>query len=486
MLVVATILAVAWGTFAFGAVYPWAYVPLAVACAIIGATGLAAGRRPMHARWLFVGLVAIFAIGLIQLIPLPPSLLATLSPGTDRFLRAYDLTYAAGARSGSGGETFVGAVRHGISLVPPATVRALGLLAALTLFLAGLLRMLSSAMALRIGKGLVWLGAILALVGIVQKALLGDQAFDGMKIYGFWAPRYVLTTPFGPYVNKNHFAGWMLMVIPVAFGLVMGALETNADALGRGFRNRLLWLSGPDGGRVLMLIFAALLMSLSLVMTQSRSGLGCFVVIALITGLFSGRRLGSRRSGILLAAGLVSFVVVVLAWAGSDTALARLATEPDSVQLRLRIWRVALAIARDFPVFGTGLDTFGTATILYQPAGESLHYQEAHNEYVQLLAEGGWLLFVVVMATLVALARSIVDGFRVQEERVDVYWLRVGATIGLIAIALQSLVEFSLQMPGNAALFTVLLALALRTPDPPRASEPASRSVVTDFSPRLG
>ncbi len=46
-----------------------------------------------------------------------------------------------------------------------------------------------------------------------------------MRIYGFWQPRNLLTTPFGPFVNKNHFAGWMLMAMPLAAGYVAGLAE---------------------------------------------------------------------------------------------------------------------------------------------------------------------------------------------------------------------------------------------------------------------
>ena len=129
---------------------------------------------------------------------------------------------------------------------------------------------------------------------------------------------------------------------------------------------------------------------------------------------------------------------------------------------RLAIWRDALTIFRDFPITGTGLNTFGAATLVYQTANRNMHFQEAHNEYLQLLAEGGLLLAIPIVMAIAALVRGIVRRFQSSDDP-EVYWLRVGAVGGLVAIALQSLVEFSLQMPGNAALFVVLLAIALHT-----------------------
>ncbi|MDO8677214.1 MAG: hypothetical protein Q7R30_01425 [Acidobacteriota bacterium] len=50
---------------------------------------------------------------------------------------------------------------------------------------------------------------------------------------------------------------------------------------------------------------------------------------------------------------------------------------------------------------------------------------------------------------------------RFREDVGSIWWIRMGAVIGLVAIALQSIAEFSLQMPGNAALFAVVAGLAI-------------------------
>ncbi len=112
-----------------------------------------------------------------------------------------------------------------LSLDPRQTMVGLGLLAAFTLLLAGLTTALSRAGSRRLTASIVAFGVVLALIGIIQKAVLGDHAWGGMKIYGFWQPYYLLSTPFGPYVNKNHFAGWMLMGLPLGLGLALGIAE---------------------------------------------------------------------------------------------------------------------------------------------------------------------------------------------------------------------------------------------------------------------
>jgi O-antigen ligase len=128
---------------------------------------------------------------------------------------------------------------------------------------------------------------------------------------------------------------------------------------------------------------------------------------------------------------------------------------------RTSIWRDTLTIIRDFRWTGTGLDTFGRATILYQSGERNLHFQEAHNDYLQLAAEGGVLVGIPILVTLGLFIRDVRRRFREAPKEGMTYWLRVGAVIGLLSIAAQAVVEFSLQMPGNAALFAVLAAIAL-------------------------
>jgi O-antigen ligase len=327
---------------------------------------------------------------------------------------------------------------------------------------------------MRLAAGVVFIGFVLALFGIGQKAVLGDQVFDGMRIYGFWQPESLLTTPFGPFVNKNHFAGWMLMGIPLALGMGLRHLGDNAHRLRGDARGLVLWLSEPDGGRLMLYVVAALFMALSLLMTGSRSGLGCFAVIVVGAAVWTGRRGGSWRVSLGAAVAALALVLVALQWAGRDAALERFTlASNNSVGLRLDIWRISALIVRDFPVLGTGMNTFGLATYQHQPGGLDTHYNEAHNEYVQLLVEGGAITFLLALVAIAAVARAVLLRFRANDDGPEAYWVRVGATAGLAAIALQSLVEFSLQMPGNTVLFVLLLAMALHTPAPIRRDSPS-------------
>ena len=204
-----------------------------------------------------------------------------------------------------------------------------------------------------------------------------------------------------------------------------------------------------------------MVMGVSLLMTRSRSGIAGFVLSMMIAGVVVGKRFGTGRFRWLAMGALALMLVGVFTWAGADVT-DRFAS--GSVGLRRVIWRDSAAVIRDFPLVGTGLNSFGTAMLSYQTTQRDTHFQEAHNDYLQILVEGGLLVAVPAALALMMLARAIRNRFATHQDDSLAYWRRVGATTGLVAIGLQSLVEFSLQMPGNAVFCVVLMAIAMHEP----------------------
>jgi hypothetical protein len=454
---------VAWGALAFGAVYPWAWMPLAAAGATLGLASLAAAsRRGAHAddHGLLLALLILATASVLQIVPLPRELRVAISPATEPLLIQNDLEYAVAVAQDAVGDAPDGIPARPLSIDAAATGRGIVLLVALTLLLAGLTRLLTLVGSRRLVTAVVALGVLLALIGIIQFAVLGDHAYGGMKIYGFWAPKNKLTTPFGPFVNKNHFAGWMLMGLPLAISLGLGWFERTTGGTPQGWRAVLAWASSPEGGKAQLCVLAATVMAVSLLMTKSRSGLAGFMLALMLAGVVVSRRFGGSRAKATALGGLALLLCVSFAWAGVNMS-DRFATGGGSVELRRHIWRDAASVIRDFPLAGTGLNTFSAAMTTYQSPPRGGHFQEAHNEYLQIVTEGGFLLAVPAVAALALLVAGIRRRFAAGNDDGMSYWLRVGATTGLVAIALQSLVEFSLQMPGNAVMAVVLIAIAL-------------------------
>src|SRR5439155_19883885 len=107
------------------------------------------------------------------------------------------------------------------------------------------------------------LGLVISLAAIVQRA------FGTSLVYGFWEPRFH-TTPYGPFVNRNHFAGWVLMALPLVLGDAWARLRRYR--VRPGWRNRIVWLGSAEANQVLLIGFVAIVLALALVPSLSRSG----------------------------------------------------------------------------------------------------------------------------------------------------------------------------------------------------------------------
>jgi O-antigen ligase len=266
----------------------------------------------------------------------------------------------------------------------------------------------------------------------------------------------------------------MLLALPVTLGLGCAGISRGMRGVRPVWRERFLWLSSPQASELILLFAAAGVMALALVMTMSRSGIGAMALAFALTAWFVIR--GQGTVGRKAAAGIyiVLLAVLVAAWVGVDSIDARFAqTDWADINGRKGPWSDAWRIASLFPLTGTGLNTYGVATLFYQRVDPTAHYAQAHNDYLQLGAEGGLLLAVPAAACVALLVRDVRR--RLREDRgASAYWIRAGAITGLVAMALQETVEFSLQMPGNAALFAVVCGLALHRSPARSASETAT------------
>ena len=441
--------ALAWGALAFGAVYPWAYWPLAALSIAAGLAALAIADRAGvdgTSRGLKLALFAIGAAIAVQIVPVPTAVVATISPKAAPLVTRLSPAFAAGLQP-----------LHPISVWPRDTWIALALYTALAFLAVGAASLFSMSGSRRFVELLTGFGALLALIGLAQKSL------SDRYLYGFWELE-LGRTPFGPFVNKNHFAGWMVMALPLTLALLVTGIDQGMRGVKPGWRHRVLWFASPEANRLILVAAAAVLMALSLMLTMSRSGITAFGLSILVTGWFVARGVESRSRRLAAAACLALLAAIVVAWTGPDVVASRFA-EADWGEFNNRkgAWVDAWSVAREFPIVGTGLNTYWAAALFYQHHEMAYFFAQAHNDYLQLAAEGGLLvavpaligLFILVRDSRSAMRRTLLDPSK---------WLRAGAFASLIAIAFQETVDFSLQMPGNAALFAVVCAIAVHRP----------------------
>ena len=300
------------------------------------------------------------------------------------------------------------------------------------------------------------IGTLVALIVVVHVAGPGGQ------IYGFWETR---PTTFAPLANRNHLAGWMIMVLSLCIGYFCAGVASAARSVRSEWRDRTLWLSSREAGELLLVAVSVVLTALSLVLSLSRSGITCLAFALVVLGWLAMRRNATVSRRLLATGYVVSVLIAAVGWVGIDRVGRRFyAASWSDVSGRLGIWRDTVHIVQDFPLTGTGLGTYATAILEYQNYELDGRWLEAHNDYLQLAVEGGLLVGVPVVIAMFFFVREVRRRFRERADDTQTYWLRAGAVTGLIAIAAQEVVEFSLQVPGNVALCVFLAAIAIHQP----------------------
>jgi putative inorganic carbon (HCO3(-)) transporter len=441
-----------WGVVSFGAVYPWGYWPLAVGCGAVGLWGIIVTKawRDPRPRLLAWSLAAVAVAIALQLVPLPLAWFRQVTPAADQLLAQLQLAYAVQPPP-----------FHAVSVTPKGTLTALALFVLFGLFLVGMMRVVARLSLEWLVGQFIAFGLALALFGIVQKAVIGSE---NILVYGFWKPTSGIATPFGPFINRNHFAGWMVMVLPLVAAYATALAQAARGPFMGDWRSWTRWLITPDASRFVFVSVSMLVMAVALVLTGSRSGLGSFVVAMSVLGALSVAKGAGRTRRLLPAVYLAALVIAAVGWAGVGRTAARFERAAAELNERASAWRDTVHIIQDFPLTGTGLGGFGEAMLVYQTADRSSIYVQAHNDYLQVLAEGGLLVSVPAAIALAVLCWTIFLRYRRREDAGATYWLRSGAVAGLIGIGVQSLLDFSLQMPGNAVMFTVLCAIAMHRP----------------------
>ncbi len=264
---------------------------------------------------------------------------------------------------------------------------------------------------------------------------LAQQLTPNGRIFWVHSPQFHGSI-YGSYVNHDHYAGLMEMLVPIPFVLSMGHL----------FR----------GGKRVLVGACAVLMAGTIFLSGSRGGMLAF---ALEVVLFAALTLGKRRSP-RIALGTTAVCVLILAlliFVGKGQVLGRLGDLSPGI--RLEITKDSLRMFSKRPVGGWGLGTFPTVYPSYRSFYTNLFVNEAHNDYAQLLVETGLLGFGLMLWFLVLLYRYGLPTSRRWEFQWDGA-VSLAALLGCTGILFHSFVDFNLQIPANAALFYVLCGLA--------------------------
>jgi O-antigen ligase len=262
----------------------------------------------------------------------------------------------------------------------------------------------------------------------------------------------------GTYVNRNHFAGYLEMMLALGIGLLISGLSDRSSASWKHLlRNVIEWLLSPK--MVLRLSLCVLVIALTT--THSRMGNTAFFSSLLIAGLIgiALSRHATRNTVLLLTSLVVIDLLIVGSWFGVEKLAQRLEqTTTREVQVREEPAAHTLGMIKAYPVFGAGPGTFYVAFEAYRPETVVDYYDYAHNDYAQFASESGLLGFGILGLFVIL---SLAAALRAQWQRRDplMRGISFACIMGVTAILIHSSVDFNLQIPANAVYFIVLLAL---------------------------
>jgi O-antigen ligase len=418
-------IAIVLSALAYGTVHNWALALFA-----IGGLGIVflwivdgwrLGKLRLSKNVLQLPLLGMVLLGLFQLLPL--------------------------RNANNAGVLTASAVRT-LSLDQNATRLVLIEVTALLIYFAAVLVFVDTPRRLRtIVRTIAIFGFVLAIFGLTQSFTSPN------KVY--WVRELAQSTAFGPFINRHHFAGYMELTLAIPLGLLFsGAVE---------------------GEKKLLYIFAVGMMGVALIMTYSRGGIISLIAEVLFLVAIEGFRRRHRhretehkrsrvRSGIVRAALAFALVVGILAGTvllGGEGALSRFVgtvNTDDPTTGRAHFWNVTLDIIHAHPFIGTGLGAFGAVYTRYDSHNGLMRLEQAHNDYLQTLSDGGvigaalGLFFIIALFWMGFVRRESSDPFR--------RGVAVGALAGCFAVLVHSFFDFTLHTTSNALLFLVLAALA--------------------------
>jgi len=309
---------------------------------------------------------------------------------------------------------------------------------------------------------LVSLGAFEALYGLVQYLTGWQQIFAYVK-------KYYLEEATGTYINRNHFAGFLEMILPFVIVLALRwtyLLSKNTSGRAGTFRKL---VSRTELVSVVFWLFLAIVILAALVLSRSRMGIiSALVSLVAILALAGTSTVGPRARAAVAAVFFLGVLGLVV-WIGSDPVMSRFETLGQeynlSGQSRVSIWHDTLGLIRQHPFLGTGLGSFFVAYTSVQTAFLNLLVEHAHCDYLEVATELGLPGAILVFGSIFWVLAQSARRYGKLEERFDkAVSLACIGSIG--AILVHSLADFNLYIPANALLFTMILAMAWSSAHP--------------------
>lgn len=413
---------------------------------------LGGGERVWHNTLAFLALALGIGAVFLQIAPLTPSLIKTLSPHVYEMLPLWNP---------GDGQTTLGSWQT-LSLVPETTRQSLTLLVSgVLLFVVTIQRIRRVSDVERIIRWLAISVAVMAGFGIVQ--FLTSNG----KFFWFYEHPYSSTDECvkGAFTNRNHFAQF----IALGFGAILwwcyadekkGKVRTSQRA---GFRNQ-----NPDASvKSALKTLLVPLCVMAVLMSVSRGGLIALLVscVAALFLLLNAGKVSKRTFALLAGTGLIVFLGLSIY--GYDMLANRFEGKYSltSLEGRSQLWAAACKGFGDHVFCGTGLSSHSSVYPMYLLPHPGIDpnstYTHAENGYIQLALETGAFGLGLALTTMALCFYWCAAALSKPEDRRNALCF-VGILPALLANAVHSCVDFVWYVPGCMGIVVILGACACR------------------------
>jgi tetratricopeptide (TPR) repeat protein len=282
---------------------------------------------------------------------------------------------------------------------------------------------------------LVWAIVIFGGVYAIAALFLLKGNFLGYKIFSLEQHHITFT-----FVNHNHFAGFLELVIWLCIGLVLSS----------------------SGIKRLCFVILGICIAVAILFTLSRGGIigvsGGLILFCVMSAHY--RR--AKKSILLLMAFLAVVLFTVSMLGGFDRVFERMGTLKTPAitgESRFGIWKDTINIIKNNLWIGTGIGTFKYIYPKYQTESVKFAFNHAHNSYLELTSEIGIIGIVCFFSIIVILFAVVIRRLDFQHDK-QLQAIGIGSLSGCFSLLIHEVTDFNLYIPSNAFLFTVCASIS--------------------------
>ncbi len=430
---------------AFGTTEPWSYAIMetgtGLACLLFFISILKNNNELYQVPGITPLLLFLFYI-LFQIIPLPPFIVEYLSPGAFKIHQTTNLLADMN-------------FWMTISVHQKATLSEFFRYATYVMFYVLTVQLLKEKEMLQTTVlVIVVFGGLLAFSSILQFYLTEDMAL-------WFRHSPINSIVVGPYANHNHYAGLMELIFPVVLGLFLFYRPRIGNtSLIKGIAE----IFGQEKANIHILIGAsALLIIISIFVSLSRGAMiSTCLALLLFTLLLLKRRISKGNTMLML--GVIMISTLAIGWFGWDQIFERFARLKNAqgviYESRLDFWKDTKNIINHYTISGSGMGTFSHIYPLHRSFQSDRFLTHAHNDYLELLAEGGIIAFFLAISFLLTLFYKTYKTFLKRRDGFSIY-LYIGCITAMVSILLHSFTDFNMHIGANGLWFFFIAGIAV-------------------------